>query len=107
MLACPSVDWRRPDFVDAFNKIVHHEARLQGVLYVDNNKHILGPAWNGASDWCHPDEKVLSAILKHTLHVVGEEDKNIAEAEAIVVGLKVKYILLCTPTKRFVFLPVS
>ena len=77
MLACPSVDWRRPDFVDAFNKIVHHEARLQGALYVDNNKHILGPAWDGASDWCHPDEKVLSAILKHTLHVVEEHRRKL------------------------------
>lgn len=71
ILACPPTDWRRPDFIDTYNLALERIARdTYGVQYVDNNRAVLGVAWDSASDWCHPDNDVMDAIVHHSLHSI-------------------------------------
>ena len=66
-LACLPTDWRRPDFIDAYNNILQKVAKKNGFPYIDNNYEISGVAWDSASDWCHYDFKVMKAVLLNTI----------------------------------------
>ena len=68
-LACPPTEWRRPDldFTDKYNHVFQQEALAHGIKYIDNNKAVMGMAWDSGSDWCHPETDVAVAIVKNSL----------------------------------------
>ena len=66
MMSCPPTDWRRPDYLDAYNLLTKEVAETHGFTYVDNNALIGGAAWDSATDWCHFDKPLMMNIMKHT-----------------------------------------
>ena len=57
---CPATDWRAPPVIDAYNAKIQELAVAESLRLV-NLEPIIGPVWDAASDWCHPDLKVLEA----------------------------------------------
>jgi hypothetical protein len=51
--ACPPKDWRHPILIDAYNAILAEVCRELNITFVDTNRHIVGPMWDSAEDWCH------------------------------------------------------
>ena len=61
-------DWRRPDYIDRYNRVMHAASKENGVQYIDNNAQISGVAWDSASGWVHYDPKVMNAIVMNTFY---------------------------------------
>ena len=69
-LKCPPTDWRRPNYIDAYNKIIQRSSESEGIEYIDNSL-ISGVGWDSASDWCHFDRSIMKAIVVHSLWKAG------------------------------------
>lgn len=57
----PPSDWRSPPYVDMYNSIIAKICKNYNISFIDNND-IMGPVWDHAADWCHPDAFVLQVI---------------------------------------------
>ena len=61
--SCPPMDWRTPPNVDAYNEAMARTVALRAPRSVFvSTLDIVGPAWDSASDWCHPRGLVQEAI---------------------------------------------
>jgi len=69
--ACPPTDWRAPPVIDAYNADIRKLAVAESLRLIDLQP-IIGPMWDAASDWCHPDKRVLeveaTALLDSMSH---------------------------------------
>jgi len=82
--ACPPKDWRNPLVIDGYNSVIRRVVRdinhennnnnnnnnntqtKNAVQFVDTNS-IIGPVWDAAGDWCHPDHWVR---IPHSVYVL-------------------------------------
>eukprot|EP00040_Diaphanoeca_grandis_P033544 m.205834 g.205834 ORF g.205834 m.205834 type:complete len:426 (+) comp32928_c0_seq1:412-1689(+) len=60
-LTCPPTDWRNPDIIEAYNHVTETVCRVAGFPFVNNNRAIVGPVWDGAPDWNHMRNHVFLA----------------------------------------------
>eukprot|EP00977_Amphora_coffeiformis_P016380 scaffold5075_cov174-Amphora_coffeaeformis.AAC.2 len=85
--ACPPSDWRNPAVIDGYNAIIRQVVQemnvsnnnTHSVQFVDTNS-VIGPVWDAAGDWCHPDPWVRKPhsiyILARALDAVTRSLKN-------------------------------
>lgn len=67
--ACPPIDHRVPPEIEMMNSILAEQAALHQVPYIDLS-HIIGPMWDSAPDFCHPEEPIFSAEVKWIVHSI-------------------------------------
>jgi hypothetical protein len=68
---CPHSDFRTPPAFDALNQVVRALCEETGgrIPFIDLGA-IIGPMWDAAVDFCHPDAPVLHAEVDVILHAV-------------------------------------
>lgn len=66
---CPPQDYRLPHVVDMYNAMQCNLCVELGVGYIDLN-HIIGPLWDSAADWSHPDGRIFTAEAEHILNSI-------------------------------------
>ena len=60
-LACPPAEWRTPPLIGAYNAELEAAARAAQIGFIDN-RDIIGPVWDSAEDWNHPDGRPFEAM---------------------------------------------
>ena len=60
-LACPPAEWRTPPLIGAYNAELEAAARAAQIGFIDN-RDIIGPVWDSALDWNHPDGRPFEAM---------------------------------------------
>jgi hypothetical protein len=66
---CPTSDYRSPPAFDAMNAAVRRLSGQYGQPFIDLHT-IIGPMWDAAQDFSHPNPPVLCAELDVILHTV-------------------------------------
>ena len=60
-LACPPMEWRAPECVDAYNAVQREVAAEHGATFLDANA-LLGPVWDSSGDWNHWDHEGFAVM---------------------------------------------
>jgi hypothetical protein len=58
--ACPPSDWRNPEVIRNYNKILAALSEELSIPYL-NTTDIISPMWDTAQDWCHYESAVGKA----------------------------------------------
>jgi hypothetical protein len=66
---CPTADYRSPPAFDAMNAAVHRLCGERSLPYIDL-EDVIGPMWDAALDFSHPNPPVLRAEVDFIMHAV-------------------------------------